>query len=59
MKVKISHTQKKIACGRSRGDKDATINLISECSKLAEKEYKTRLTEWGRSSSENWNWNLF
>ena len=41
-KVKIDKTLQNIRC-RSCGDRDKTINhVISECSKLAQKEYKTR-----------------
>ena len=39
--AKIDKMQQKSRCTLC-GDKDETINLISECSKLAQKEYKTR-----------------
>ena len=43
--MKIDKTQQNSKC-RLCGEKDETINhLISECSKLAQKEYKTRL-DW-------------
>ena len=42
IKVRIDKTQQNSKC-RLCGDRDETINhIISECSKLAEKEYKTR-----------------
>ena len=42
IKVRIDKTQKNSKC-RLCGDRDETINhIISECSKLAQKKYKTR-----------------
>ena len=42
IKVRIDKTQQNSKC-RLHGDRDKTINhIISECSKLAQKEYKTR-----------------
>ena len=42
IKVRIDKTQRNSKC-RLCGDRDETINhIISECSKLAQKEYKTR-----------------
>ena len=42
IKARIDKTQQNNKC-RLRGDRDETINhIISECSKLAQKEYKTR-----------------
>ena len=42
IKAKIDKTQQNSKC-RLCGDRDETINhIISECSKLAQKEYKTR-----------------
>ena len=42
IKAKIDKTQQNSKCTRC-GDKDETINhIISECSKLAQKEYKAR-----------------
>ena len=42
LQVKIDNTQQNNKC-RLCGDRDDTINhIISECSKLAQKEYKTR-----------------
>ena len=41
IKARIDKTQQNSKC-RLCGDKDETINHISECSKLAQKEYKTR-----------------
>ena len=42
IKVRIDKTQQNSKC-RLCGDRDETINhIISECSKLAQKEYKTR-----------------
>ena len=42
MKVRIDKTQQNNKC-RLCGDRDKTINhIISECSKLAQKEYKAR-----------------
>ena len=41
IKVRIDKTQQNSKC-RLCGDRDETINHISECSKLAQKEYKTR-----------------
>ena len=47
IKARIDKTQQNSRC-RLGGDKDETINyIISECSKLAEKEYKPRY-EWMR-----------
>ena len=44
-KAKIDKTQQNINC-RVCGDRDETINhIISECSKLVQKEYKTKY-EW-------------
>ena len=42
------------------GDRDETINHISECNKLAQKEYKIRLTGWAKWSIGSWarNWSL-
>ena len=43
--MRIDKTQENSKC-RLRGDRDETINhIISECSKLPQKEYKTRL-DW-------------
>ena len=44
-KARIDKTQQNSKC-RLYGDRDETINYISECSKLAQKEYKTR-HDWG------------
>ena len=42
IKVRIDKTQQNSKC-RLCGDRDETINhIISECSKLAQKEYKAR-----------------
>ena len=42
IKARIDKTQQNSKC-RLRGDRDETINhIISECSKLAQKEYKAR-----------------
>ena len=41
IKVRIDKTQQNSKC-RLRGDRDETINHISECSKLAQKECKAR-----------------
>ena len=41
IKVRIDKTQQNCKC-RLCGDRDETINHISECSKLAQKKYKTR-----------------
>ena len=42
MKAKIDKTQQNSKC-KLCGDRDEMINhIISECSKLAQKEYKTR-----------------
>ena len=42
IKARIDKTQQNSKCGLC-GDRDKTINhMISECSKLAKKEYKTR-----------------
>ena len=42
IKIRIDKTQQNSKC-RLCGDRDETINhIISECSKLAQKEYKTR-----------------
>ena len=42
IKVRIDKTQQNSKCGLC-GDRDETINnIISECSKLTQKEYKTR-----------------
>ena len=42
IKARIDKTQQNSKC-RLCGDRDETINhIISECSKLAQKEYKTR-----------------
>ena len=42
IKARIDKTQQNSKCSQS-GDRDETINhIISECSKLAQKEYKTR-----------------
>ena len=40
-KARIDKTQQNSKC-RLCGDRDETINHISECSKSAQKEYKTR-----------------
>ena len=46
IKAKIGKTQQNIKC-RLCGDRDETINyIISECSKLVQKEYMTR-HDWG------------
>ena len=41
LKARIDKTQQNSKC-RLCSDRDETINYISECSKLAQKEYKTR-----------------
>ena len=42
IKARIDKTQQNSKC-RLYGDRDETINhILSECSKLAQKEYKTR-----------------
>ena len=41
IKVRIDKTQQNSKC-RLCSDRDETINYISECSKFAQKEYKTR-----------------
>ena len=52
IKVRIDQTQQKSKC-RLCGDRDETINhIINECSKLAQKEYKTRLDWVGKGI--NW-----
>ena len=43
IKARIDKTPKNIK-SRLCGDRDKTINYISECSKLAQKEYKKRST---------------
>ena len=49
IKVRIDKTQQNTKC-RLCGDRDETINhIISECSKLAQKEYKARNDEVGNS----------
>ena len=36
------------------GDRDETINhIITECNKLAQKEYKTDITGWVKGSTGN------
>ena len=40
IKVKIDNTQQNNKCGLC-GDRDETINQISECRRLVQKEYKT------------------
>ena len=48
IKARIDKTQQNSKC-RLYGDKDETINhIISECSKLAQKEYKMRHDWVGR-----------
>ena len=48
IKAKIDKTQQNSKC-RLCGDRDETINhIISECSKLAQKEYKTRHNRVGK-----------
>ena len=48
IKVRIDKTQQNSKC-RLCGDRDETINhIISECSKLAQKEYKTRHDLFGK-----------
>ena len=47
IKAWIDKTQQNSKC-RLCGDRDETINHISECSKLAEKEYKTRHDKVGK-----------
>ena len=42
LKQKIDKTQQNGKC-RLCSEKDEAINHMSECSKLAQKEYKTRL----------------
>ena len=41
IKARIDKTQQNSKC-RLCGDRDETTNHISECSKLAQKEYKTK-----------------
>ena len=41
IKARIDKTQQNSKC-RLCGDRDETINLVNECSKLAQKKYKTR-----------------
>ena len=53
IKARIDKTQQNSNC-RLCGDRDETINhIISECSKLAQKEYKTRHDWVGRWSTGN------
>ena len=48
-KARIDKTQQNIKC-RLCGDKDKSINhIISECSKLAQKEYKSRYDWVGKA----------
>ena len=48
IKTRIDKTQQNSKC-RLCGDRDETINhIISECSKLAQKEYKARYDEVGK-----------
>ena len=47
IKAKIGKTRQNYKC-RLFGDKDEVINPISECSKLAQKEYKSRHDWMGR-----------
>ena len=48
VKTKIEKTQKKKSKCRLSGDRDETIDHINECSKLAQKEYKTRPDRVGK-----------
>ena len=51
IKARIDKTLQNSKC-RLWGDRDETINhIISECSKLARKEYKTRHDGWARKST--------
>ena len=53
IKARIDMTQQNSNC-RLCGDRNETINhIISECSKLAQKKYKTRHDEWARRSIGN------
>ena len=53
IKARIDKTQQNSKC-RLCGDRDKTTNhIISECSKLAQKEYKTR-HDWGARWSTRW-----
>ena len=46
IKVRLDKTQQKSKC-KLCGDREETINhIISECCKLAMKEYKTIMTGW-------------
>ncbi len=48
IKARIDKTQQNSKC-RLCGDRDETINyIISECSKLAQKEYNARHDWWAR-----------
>ena len=62
IKARIDMTQQYKRC-RLCGDRDGTINhIISECSKLAQKEYKTRHDWIGkvihRNCARNWSSNV-
>ena len=55
IKARIDKTQQNSKC-RLCGDRDETVNLIiSECSKLAQKEYKTRYDWVGKVI----NWEMY
>ena len=45
IKARIDKTQQNSRCSLY-GEREETINHISECSKLAQKEYKTRHDRW-------------
>ena len=48
IKARIDRTQEESKC-RMCGRADETINhLLSECSKMAQKEYKRDMTGWGK-----------
>ena len=62
IKARIDQKKKNNRC-RLCGDRDQTINhIMSECTKLGQKEYKTRNIEWGNWSTgicaRNWSLTL-
>ena len=54
IEAKIDKKQRVCLCSLC-GNRDETINLIiSECSKLVQKEYKTKHDEWGKVIYRKW-----